>query len=198
VANPLLNYCKSHREFEGKELTTRQCSGTFGSDGGCSTIVTVVKESGDAEPALCKTHRTQKDCEFVSCYGKDEDGTKCRTFVRMDRAPYYCLQHKRQARHQVDAIKSITDDVLFMVMSYLEPYERVTFALANKGCASIARSWGSRGDSHSTTKKAAVPYSIPNHYCDNTRLILICNKDLTRAEVITRFRTRNNITKHRV
>lgn len=182
LADPTLEYCVSHSAFEGKELVTRQCSGTFRGSGHCTTEVTVVKESGHPKPVLCNTHRFQEYCDFMRCYGKNDDESRCLTFIRMDRSPYFCIRHKDQAVDQVEAIRTISDDVMFLIMPYLQPHERVAFALVNKGCSNIVKSWGFRDKPQKTADQLRILH-LAHRKGDERQCVLVTDRAYSNIRV---------------
>jgi len=138
-------FCTLHEwQQQGSREDIRTCDGETKLGLPCKAQILYGPMLG---PAFCHLHREQKrvTSKFVCCFGKKSDGSRCHAYIEW-KAPFFqfCTEHKGQAISMTCPLLNLPSDVGSMVISLLQPFERVSFALSSKACASFLKEWGQR------------------------------------------------------
>lgn len=94
-------------------------------------------------PAFCGAHQAQRHLhKTVQCFGVDDAGQRCTQQI-LWKSPFgkFCTSHEDQETSFGCPITQLSDDAAAIVLDLLKPYERVAFALCNKSCARLVKSW---------------------------------------------------------
>lgn len=135
-------FCLSHATQRPRGVPkVKRCEGIIREGRYCTAQV---KDALPGLPTFCRVHKDQiRLIKYTECFGTDHEGQRCKQKIRWQE-PFqtFCELHHSQVKKSSCPITKLPNDVASMIFDRLEPYDKVAFALANRSCVALMRSYG--------------------------------------------------------